>query len=64
LTTFPSLVGSSTERSQSKWDQLRAANSRTAKNSAWDALRQQHKKERVKPKPHDRDDDMWNTSDE
>lgn len=50
---------SSTERSQSKWDQIRATNSRTAQSSAWDARRQQHEIIRVKPNPQDRDDDKW-----
>jgi len=54
----PSLDSSSTERPQTKWDQIRAANSRTAQNSAWDALRQREKI-RVKPNPQDRDDDKW-----
>ena len=60
---FPSLDSSSTERPQSKWDQIRMANSRTAQNSAWAALRQQHEKIHVRPKPQDRDDDKRTTSD-
>jgi hypothetical protein len=50
---------SSTEKSQNKWDQIRAANIRTVQSSAWDALRQQHEKVRVKPNPQDRDHDKW-----
>ncbi|GLB36238.1 hypothetical protein LshimejAT787_0305260 [Lyophyllum shimeji] len=33
----------------SKWDQIRAANSRTSPNSSWDALRQKHERARVPP---------------
>ncbi|KAF8807493.1 hypothetical protein BYT27DRAFT_7189565 [Phlegmacium glaucopus] len=58
----PSPDSSLSEKSHSRWDQIRAANSRTAQNSTWDALRQQHEKTRVKPKTDDRDDDKWSTS--
>jgi len=47
------------ERSQNKWDQIRAANIRTAQGSTWDALRQQHEKVRVKPNHQDRYDVKW-----
>ncbi|KAG5654105.1 hypothetical protein H0H81_007519 [Sphagnurus paluster] len=33
----------------SKWDQIRAANSRTTPHSSWDALRQNHERARVSP---------------
>ncbi|KAG6829383.1 hypothetical protein H0H92_004651 [Tricholoma furcatifolium] len=35
---------------QSKWDQIRAGNSRTSTQSSWDALRQNHERSRV-PSP-------------
>ncbi|KAF8168010.1 hypothetical protein B0H34DRAFT_670296 [Crassisporium funariophilum] len=40
---------SSSQKPLSKWDQIRVANSRTASNSTWDSIRQQHERERVKP---------------
>lgn len=33
--------------SSSKWEQIRAANSRTSRNSSWDAIRQGHERRRV-----------------
>jgi len=60
--SIPSRNISLTERSQSKWDQIRTANSRTGQNSTWDALRQQHEKVRVKQESQDQHDDRWNTS--
>ena len=39
---------STSTRSPSKWDEIRAANARAAaQSSAWDALRQQHERERI-----------------
>jgi len=35
----------------SKWDQIRAANSRTSTHSSWDALRQKHERARLPPSP-------------
>ena len=54
-----SLDSPSSSTEKSKWDQIRAANSRTAQGSTWDALRQQHEKVRIKPNPQDRGDDKW-----
>jgi len=31
----------------SKWQQIRAANSRTSTNSSWDAIRQSHERKRI-----------------
>ena len=39
--TPPSIVSSN------KWEQIRAANSRTSRNSSWDAIRQGHERSRV-----------------
>jgi hypothetical protein len=33
--------------SSSKWEQIRAANSRTSRNSSWDAIRQGHERKRA-----------------
>ncbi|KAF5377435.1 hypothetical protein D9615_005322 [Tricholomella constricta] len=38
-------------KSTSKWDQIRAVNSRTSTNSSWDALRQNHERARVPASP-------------
>ncbi|KIM48116.1 hypothetical protein M413DRAFT_439827 [Hebeloma cylindrosporum] len=38
------------DKERSKWEQIRAANNRTARNSSWDSLRQKHERETVNPR--------------
>lgn len=45
----------------SKWDQIRAANSRTSTNSSWDALRQKHERARMPPSPSARSETFERT---
>ncbi|KAG6820115.1 hypothetical protein H0H93_005262 [Arthromyces matolae] len=40
---------------KSKWDQIRAANTRASTNSSWDALRQSHERSRLPPSDPDFD---------
>jgi hypothetical protein len=43
----PNPVTPPSTKAASKWDQIRAVNSRTINNSSWDTLRQNHERERV-----------------
>ncbi|KAF8974013.1 hypothetical protein BDZ97DRAFT_1777987 [Flammula alnicola] len=45
------------QKPHTKWDEIRAANNRTAQNSSWDSLRQKHEREAVKPKANE--DSLW-----
>jgi hypothetical protein len=51
----PSKPGT-TDKGHSKWEQIRAANNRTANSSSWDALRQKHERENVK---HRSEGGLW-----
>jgi hypothetical protein len=46
--------------SSNKWEQIRAANSHTSRNSSWDSIRQSHERSRI-INPGNTDDNDYET---